>query len=412
MTNFLNYLFKYSTPLHQLSEITFRELNIVLLEKKLIQILSAEVHASSMAFLLEADFVALPPESLGGETPAKSRYARLAQLLHTVPKTLVFEQIEDLALKQLFLDLGLSLILPLRVETEDIGLLVVGKKANGRPYSRPNLQFLESALPSLAITLKNADAYRRIQELSHTLETKVIERTHELEESQAAQLRLKDEFVFIATHDLATPVSAITGFVALLSKQAATLSPQSKNYLSAITEASSRLSALVKDLLEVARGDANTIKIELTRFDARETIEAAVRAITPLASQKSINPTLSLGTDNTLLADPTKLAEVLENLLSNGVKYNRVGGSLSVSSRLEGDKLVLEIKDTGIGIPESEHPKVFTKFFRSESPEARQSPGTGLGLFVARMLTEKMGGKISFTSIKDQGTTLRLEFSK
>ncbi len=416
MTN----LFKYFSPQSSLTDglnkrlatITSSEINLPILEKKLRDILVGEFSASGAAFVLVADFVAAPPDSLITPNPLNLKYARLEKLQHRVKQTMILDQLTDPADKQLFADLGIALILPLTVQEEDLGLLLLGPIKNHKSYRPSEIKSLESVLASISIAIKNALSYRKIQELSASLESKVIARTHELQAAQEAQLKLKDEFVFIATHDIATPVAAITGFVALINSQGAELPSEIKNYLDSITQASNRLSALVKDLLEVARSDSNTIKLALTQFDAKPIIESVVETITPLVKQKNIQLVLALGNDNLVLADPAKLAEVFENLLSNGVKYNKVGGELKLTSSIFADQLVFTLTDTGIGIDPAESPKVFTKFFRSDSPEARKNPGTGLGLFVARMLTQKMGGKISFTSVLNQGTTFTLTFNR
>jgi len=240
----------------------------------------------------------------------------------------------------------------------------------------------------------------------------LIDRTHELEEAQAVQLKLKDEFVFIATHDLATPVTAISWVTQMISARSENISDQLKKDLMIISDASDRLKVLVNDLLQVARSESGTVKIDLVDVDARKIIETAVQEVGPLAADKKINIAINLAPNNTIKADPNKLSEVFENILSNGVKYNKEGGSLSISSHPQDDGVVFEFKDTGLGIPEAEIAKVFTKFFRSEKPEVRAHPGTGLGLFVVRMLTEKMGGKISFESIEDKGTTFSIFFKR
>ena len=181
--------------------------------------------------------------------------------------------------------------------------------------------------------------------------------------------------------------------------------------MSAIDEAANRLKVLVNDLLQVARSDSGTIKVNLVKVDAKDILDSAVRQIAPLAKDKNVTVNLNLGSLTTIQADPVKLAEIFENLLSNGVKYNKPGGSLTITSTAKNGQAFFEFKDTGVGIDESEQAKVFTKFFRSETPEVRQRPGTGLGLFVVRMLVEKMGGTISFESVKDVGSTFTLQFN-
>jgi len=401
-----------ATLLQSLTQIMASEMNLEFLKLKLIKTLSAQMKLSSASLLLVSDFVAKKVPSLTELTPAQVKFSLLEQKIHTIKKPMIFEELVDEADKEIFRKLAISLIMPLFVGDEDIGLLILGPKLSRDIYVDRDIKVLEAFAKDAAIALKNADSYRQIQEFNQTLAIKVIARTHELEESQAKELKLKDEFVFIATHDLATPVTAIAGFSALIKAQKVTLPSVIERDLHAIDEASGRLQILVNDLLQVARSDSGTIKVELSPIDASQLISTAVSEVMPAAKDKNINVTLNLGPQNTVQADARKLLEVFENLLSNAVKYNKPNGAVTITSASSAGKITFTIKDTGIGINADEHKQVFTKFFRSENAEVRQRPGTGLGLFVARMLTEKMGGKISFESIENQGTTFTLEFNQ
>lgn len=397
--------------LKSLTSIMVSEMDVKFLKIKLLKMMIKEMKLVSGDFVLVSDFVSKPRPSLGAPSTNITKYSVLEKVLHSIKKTLVFEELTDEYHKEIFRKLDIEIILPLIVGDEDIGLLILGPKLSGDIYMDRDIEFLEIFAPQVAIALKNADSYRQIQEFNQTLELKVIDRTHELEAAQAAELKLKDEFVFIATHDLATPVTAISGFSALIKARKDKLPEPVAKDLNAIDEASNRLKVLVNDLLQVARSDSGTIKVELTRINATEILDSAIREIGPLAGEKRVTVISKVSSKLMILADSVKLAEVFENLLSNGVKYNKSGGTLTISSRTSGGKIVIEFKDTGLGIDDEEQAKVFTKFFRSETAEVRQRPGTGLGLFVVRMLIEKMGGKITFESVKDIGTTFWLEFN-
>lgn len=388
----------HEKTLKKLTNIMMSETNLRLLDVKLIKALTNDLGISKAYFVLVSDIINRPVTSLDiASSPNIVRNEQVEKLLHHVKTRTIFRNL---------------LVVPLLVADEDIGLLVLEPKISRRKYTGSELEMLDVFAPQAGLAFKNASIHEKLEQLSRMLEMKVIERTKQLEQSQAERLKLKDEFVFIATHDLATPVTAISGFSALIKNSNEELPPHIKAYLSAITEASNRLKVLVNDLLQVARSDSGSIKVELTTLDAAPIIQAAVREITPLANERKIEIIVNLEGDNHLQADQVKLSEICENLLSNGVKYNREGGSLSISSRVQEDKYILEFKDTGIGIPSAEQSKVFSKFFRSELPEVRQRPGTGLGLFVVQMLTEKLGGKISFKSVEGQGTTFELSFSR
>lgn len=314
--------------------------------------------------------------------------------------------------KDFFIAKNLSLIVTLGPKEERIGYLLLGKKNNNLTYSHHDIALLTDLAPQMTIALKNAESRREIQEFNFTLAGKVAERTRQLEEAQAKELRLKDEFVFIATHDLATPVTAISGFTALINARNEPVSDTLKQNLHAITEASDRLKVLVNDLLEVARSDAGTIKVKVVKTDLTPLIKSALVLATPQATAKQVELKTELSDNCFVQGDASKLSEIIENLLSNGIKYNKPGGSVTVTTTINDTTCELIVKDTGLGIPTTEHTKVFTKFFRSDDPVVRTLPGTGLGLFVVRMLTEKMGGTISFSSTRGIGTTFTLRFSR
>ncbi len=234
--------------------------------------------------------------------------------------------------------------------------------------------------------------------------------TKERELAKARELlKLKDEFVFIATHDLKTPVTAIDGFVDLIQRRREKFSPKTKDSFKAIIEASERLKQLVNDLLEVSRSDSGTIKVEVKPVNIVEIIRKTIKEITPSANKEKITISSKFDTQEIVLADEAKLSEVLENLISNAVKYNNKAGRVDVITIRQADKLITKVGDTGVGIPKADQTKIFQKFFRVVQPGTENVTGTGLGLFVTRMLIEKMHGKISFESTEGKGTTFTFE---
>jgi len=219
-------------------------------------------------------------------------------------------------------------------------------------------------------------------------------------------LKLKDEFVFIATHDLRTPVTAIDGYISLIEEEKPKFSIDIESNFKAVKEASERLKQLVNDLLQVARGESGTIKVDVAPLDINELIDRVVREVTPSATNKKVRLGINLDqTAKQVLGDDEKLYEVVENLMSNAIKFNKADGTVAVATRASNAVLEVSVADTGFGIPKEEQAKVFQKFFKYRGESTRDVPGTGLGLFVVRTLVEKMGGKIGFTSQEGKGTT-------
>lgn len=233
----------------------------------------------------------------------------------------------------------------------------------------------------------------------------------ELEKAMSVA-KLKDEFVFVAAHELRTPITAIKGFLELVSEAEGNFPTDVQTDLDSIKMASNHLNELVNNLLEIARSDANGMKIETKPMALLPVVKEVVNEIMPLALEKKIKLSIedSEDKDVRIMADELKVKEILMNLIGNAVKYGRNSGFVKVGLSCQNDLLMIEISDNGYGIPKDDQGKIFGKFFRATNRETRSVLGTGLGLFITRMLTEKMGGKIDFTSVEGEGTTFAVSF--
>ncbi|MBN1169236.1 hypothetical protein JXA63_05090 [Candidatus Woesebacteria bacterium] len=275
--------------------------------------------------------------------------------------------------------------------------------------------FAEAILKSVIFALYVPFGYLLVRSVMTEIRQReqLEERTKELRETQKRELakanellKLKDEFVFIATHDLRTPVTAIRGYLDMIQNCGDEFSEETKENFKFVMQSSDRLNRLVNDLLEVARSESGTIKVEVKPVDIVPVIEKCIKEVEPSAAENNIEIKTEIGKDEWyVLGDGVKLEEVMENLLTNGVKYNKQGGELKVSLKEEDKSLVVSVSDTGIGIPKEHQDKVFEKFFRSQTEKTKDITGTGLGLFVVRMLIEKMKGTITFKSTEGEGTT-------
>jgi len=245
------------------------------------------------------------------------------------------------------------------------------------------------------------------------IEKKVWERSAKLEESTKRQIeqaekivRLKDEFIFVAAHELRAPVGAIRGFLELVKEATDNFPKDVRENLEAISAASEHLNQLVDDLLEVARSESGTIRIEVEDVDIVTLINSIVKEFSPDIEKKHIKVNVRVAKSTPMVrGDTKKIKEVIVNLLSNAIKYNKEGGGVEIQVFTQEPYLITEIRDTGFGIPKQEHEKIFKKFFRVRARGTRDVMGTGLGLFITRMLVEKMGGKVMFTSRENEGTT-------
>ncbi len=218
--------------------------------------------------------------------------------------------------------------------------------------------------------------------------------------------KLRDEFVFIAAHELRAPVAVITGYLELISEEKTELPSQVLQDFENIKAANLRLSALVDDLLEVARAEANKLMVDVKPLNSGEVIQEVLKQMDPLFAkkkQKIIDLSFPPVSSPVILSDPQRLREVFLNLLNNAMKYTPENGTITVKQYVQDDIMVTVISDTGIGIPEKEQKNVFERFWRSE--KSRSFEGTGLGLFIVKQLMERMNGKIWFESKDNAGTS-------
>jgi signal transduction histidine kinase len=182
------------------------------------------------------------------------------------------------------------------------------------------------------------------------------------------------------------------------------LGESGKRYLEVIRRSTDRLHALVEDLLLIAQIEAKRVELQLGPVDVTELLAASIEAIRPSATDKGV--TLAVETDHPPLVhgDRNRLTQVVDNLVSNAVKFTNGGGTVTVSAREDRGGVRLVVADTGIGVSPEEQGQVFSRFFRASTATQLAIPGTGLGLAISRALIEQHGGTIAFESAEGEGT--------
>jgi signal transduction histidine kinase len=220
--------------------------------------------------------------------------------------------------------------------------------------------------------------------------------------------RLKDEFVSLVSHELRTPLTSIRGYVELLLEEEGQLDDDQRRFLEIVNRNSERLLALVADLLFLAQIDAGKPAIELGKVDLNRIAAECVEASSPVADSKGIDLSLKARRLPEIEGDPARLAQVLDNLVSNALKFTPSGGSVEVRLHAEEAAAVLEVEDTGVGVPEEEQEQLFERFFRSSNAMESAIPGTGLGLTITKAIVERHGGTIEVESASNAGTTVRV----
>jgi signal transduction histidine kinase len=217
--------------------------------------------------------------------------------------------------------------------------------------------------------------------------------------------RMRDAFVATVSHELRTPLTSISGFLEMLEDEEHALGSSGRQYLDVIRRSTERLHALVEDLLLVAQIEANRVELQLAPVDLVSLARHACETATPAATDKQVDLSVVADHPPRVLADEKRLTQVLDNLISNAVKFTPEGGSVKISVGKAGDDAArLVVADTGIGVPEDEQKQVFSRFFRASTATRRAIPGTGLGLAICHALVEQHGGSIEFSSREGEGT--------
>ena len=227
--------------------------------------------------------------------------------------------------------------------------------------------------------------------------------------------RLKSEFVATVSHELRTPMTAIKGYVDILLMGAAgQLNDQQRRFLEVVKSNTERLNLLVNDLLDISRIEAGRVSLSPEALDLRTLIEEVLaeqeriarEEDRPMTFEAQLPPDLPL-----VYGDPERVRQIVENLVENAYRYTPEGGHVWVRAHVEGDKVQVDVQDTGIGIPPEEQPRVFERFYRGENPLVMASAGTGLGLSIVKTLVEMHGGEIWLTSTGEPGEGSTFSFT-
>jgi Na+/proline symporter/signal transduction histidine kinase len=301
---------------------------------------------------------------------------------------------------------------PITVEDRTIGVLSA-YSSTGRVYFSPEfVQFFRALAVQLGLGVQNAQHYRALSDLSRELEAKVRLRTAELEEAnqRLTELdRLKSDFVSTVSHELRTPLTSIRSLSESLLTGSDIPRDKQEEFLEIITQETGRLSRMINQLLDLSRIEAGKMEWRMERIDLAEVVATTVQTYRPLFASKAI--TLSASTTNgtiPVLADRDKIIQVVTNLLSNASKFTPSGGRVWVRTIVDDGHGIVEVEDTGIGIPHDQLDAVFEKFRQAGDTLTEKPEGAGLGLPISREIVQHHGGSLTVRSAVGRGSAFRM----
>ena len=313
--------------------------------------------------------IMVPKESIAGWV-AENREAVIVNDVHKDER--FFNQVEE---KTNFTNRSIIAI-PLIAKERLIGVLEVLNKING-DFGIHDLDTLQALGAQAAIAIENARLFQQ------------------------------SDLIAEMVHEIRTPLASISTIGHLL--QHPEIPPEQKIKMAeTIIQETNRLNDLATKFLNLARLEARRFAFNITTFDLNQIIKECYDILSPKGKENGIEFFLLLDPDIPLLqADRDKIKQVILNLVSNAIKYNKPDGKITIRTRHKQDDLIFSIQDTGYGIPENELHKLFEKFFRSKSTE-NKAVGTGLGLSISKRIIENLGGKIDVESKVNVGTTFTI----
>ena len=284
------------------------------------------------------------------------------------------------------------LVAPVGAGDELLGSLSIAMLEGPRAWTEGEAALVRSVAADLGRALVLARLYAQQEEL--------VDQLRELD-------RVKTDFLSTVSHELRTPLTSISGYLELIRDgDAGEVDPGVDAMLAVVERNTARLRTLIEDLLTLSRIESGAFRVGSGEVDVAELVAAVVTALGPAAVRAGLHLDVeTCGGPVTVVGDAVQLERALLNLVSNAVKFTPAGGSVRVrAAALDGEVLV-EVADTGMGVPEAEQDGLFARFFRASNATAAAVPGTGLGLAIARSIVEQHGGVLSVVSAESEGTT-------
>lgn len=303
-------------------------------------------------------------------------------------------------------DLKSLYVIKLMARRQIVGLLVVGYINPTTQLSPADTELLDRLSESIGVALDNKLLFEENR--------RVLKQIKESNAKLRALDETKDDFISMASHQLRTPLTSVKGYISMvLEGDAGKISPTQKKLLTQSFFSSQRMVYLIADLLNVSRLKTGKFVIDPTPVNLAEVVEQELEQLKETADVHSLKLTYQKPKHfPELMLDETKTRQVIMNFVDNAIYYTPSGGRINVRLVDNTTNVELRVEDNGIGVPKSEQPHLFTKFYRAGNARKARPDGTGLGLFMAKKVIVAQSGSIIFESHENTGSTFGFLLSK
>lgn len=304
---------------------------------------------------------------------------------------------------------GCFLVAKLHLRDTVFGFIMLERK---EPFTGEDLDIAEKFCAVVSYAIKDSELSNVFKLQLKALQESILEksRAYATIKKQNEKIleadKIKNDFLANISHELRTPLNAIIGFSEALAKKFfGDLNEKQAEYVNDIHVSGIHLLGMINEILEISKIESKAIKLALSTFSLTMSMTEVVNIVTPLANKKHIELKVDIPEDVEIKADYQKIQQILYNLLSNAIKFTKENGKIETGYTKKGDSVEIYVKDNGIGIDKKYHGKIFAKFVQLNNIYSKKESSTGLGLTITKELVELHGGKITFESKVDVGST-------
>lgn len=396
--------------LDQLGDVVNHNVRITPLFDKTLELLNNSLRPSSLHFvLMESQTTIKRIASRNTEHMLRTPQISALHELNDHVNIIDIMPLENAAVQEL-LRAHISVVCRLSTKHGMVGYIVLGDKSSGAKYTERDVDLLAVFVDELSVAMENSLRYEEIRAFNRTLQQKVDEATTELKYTNKKLQALdksKDEFISMASHQLRTPLTAVKGYLSMvLEGDIGDITKEQRQVLEQAYDSSQRMVYLIGDFLNVSRIQTGKFVLELADINLANLIPEEIEQLIDTARSRKIELKYEKADSlPTIRADENKLRQVMMNFMDNAIYYSRPDSVITIQLYKDADSIVFKVIDTGIGVPKSEQPHLFTKFYRATNARQQRPDGTGIGLYMAKKVIVEHGGSVIFETKEGIGST-------